>query len=140
MITQDSTEKQIKDIHESTLRLKTSQPFFYGQLNMKESVSDGNYYVTTASSSMRMKVTFTANTQDNPFCMFYVTAGIGGNFERHDVLSITADNTASSMISNGTTVSTYLYLSYDYSVNNVSVQIRAYAIASDYGTVTVEAA
>lgn len=140
MITQDSTEKQIKDIHESTLRLKTSQPFFYGQLNMKQSVSDGNYYVTTGSSSMRMKVTFTANTQDNPFCMFYVTAGIGGNFERHDVLSIAPDNAASSMISNGKTISTYLYLSYDYSANNVTVQIRAYAIASDNGTVTVEAA
>lgn len=95
MITHDSTEKQIKDIHESTLRLKTSQPFFYGQLNMKQSVSDGNYYVTIGSSSMRMKVTFTANTQDNPFCMFYVTAGIGGNFERHDVLSIKPDATAS---------------------------------------------
>ena len=140
MITHDSTEKQIKDIHESTLRLKTSQPFFYGQLNMKQSVSDGNYYVTTGSSSMRMKVTFTANTQDNPFCMFYVTAGIGGNFERHDVLSIKPDATASSMVSSGKTVSGYFYMSYAWSVYNVSVQIRAYAIASDNGTVTVEAA
>ena len=140
MITHDSTEKQIKDIHESTLRLKTSQPFFYGQLNMKQSVSDGNYYVTIGSSSMYIKVTFTANTQDSPFCMFYVTAGIGGNFERHDVLSITPDNVQSSMVSSGKTVTGYYYLGYSYTVSGSTAQIRAYAIASDSGTVTVEAA
>ena len=137
MIEQDSREKQIKEIHESTLRLKTSQPFFYGQLNMKQAVSDGNYYITlNVSSSKRMKVTFTANNQENPFCMFYVTAGIGGNFERHDVLSINLDN----IMSSGKTVSGYFYMLYAWSVNNVSVQIIAYAVASDYGTVTVEAA
>lgn len=141
MITQDSSEKQIKEIHDATLRLKTSQPFFYGQLNMKQAVSDGNYYVSlSGSSNMRMKVTFTANTQDNPFCMFYVTAGIGGNFERHDVLSITPDNIQSSMVSSGKTISGYYYLSYSYTVNGSTAQIRAYAIASDSGTVTVEAA
>lgn len=140
MIEQDSTEKQIKDIHESTLRLKTSQPFFYGQLSMKQAVSDGNYYVTTGSSSMCMKVTFTANTQENPFCMLYVTAGIGGNFERHDVLSIGPDNVQASITSSGKTVTCYYYLLYAYTASGSTVQIRAYAIASDNGTVTVEAA
>lgn len=141
MITQDSTEKDIKEIHESTLRLKTSQPFFYGQLNMKQSVSDGSYYITlSGSSNTRMKVTFTANTQENPFCMFYVTGGIGGNFERHDVLSIGPENVQASITSSGKTVTGYYYLSYSYTASGSTVQIRAYAIASDNGTVTVEAA
>lgn len=141
MITQDSTEKDIKEIHESTLRLKTSQPFFYGQLNMKQSVSDGSYYIPLAgSSNTKIKVTFTANTQDNPFCMFYVTAGIGGNFERHDVLSVSLDNTQDSIVSSNKTVSGYYYLSFAYAVNGETAQITAYAIASDNGTVTVEVA
>ena len=141
MIEQDSREKQIKEIHGSTLRFKTSQPFFYGQLNMKQAISDGNYYISlSGSSNTRIKVTFTANTQDNPFCMFYVTAGIGGNFERHDVLSISSDSVQSSITSSGKTVTGYYYLSYSYTVSGSTVQIRAYAIASDSGIVTVEAA
>lgn len=141
MIEQNSTQKQIKEIHESALRLKTSQPFFYGQLSMKQSVSDGNYYITLISSSnTKIKVTFTADTQQNPFCMFYVTAGIGGNFERHDELSISPDNSSNSLTSSNKSVSGYYYLLYGFNVNGSTAQIKAYAVASDNGVVTVEAA
>lgn len=141
MIERNSIEKQIKEIHESTLRLKTSQPFFYGQLNMKQSVSDGNYYIVlNYSSNMRMRVTFTADTQENPFCRFYVTAGISGNFERHDVLSVEPEIIGSVMVSSGKTVSTYCNLLFEYAVIGATAQIIVYAVASDTGTVTVEAA
>lgn len=136
MITQDSTEKQVKDIHESTLRLKTSQPFFYGQLNMRR-LESNIYTITLGSSNTRIGVTFTADTQDNPFCQFYVTAGIGGNFERHDVLSISAENTSTSTASSGKTVSGYFYIGYAYTISGSSVDIKVYAVASDDGTVTV---
>lgn len=136
MITQDSTEKQIKDIHESTLRLKTSQPFFYGQLNMRM-LESNIYTITLGSSNARIGVTYTADTQENPFCQFYVTAGIGGNFERHDVLEISQVNTYTSITSSGKTVSAYYYIVYDFSVYGANVDIKVYAVASDDGTVAV---
>ena len=139
MITQDSTEKQIKDIHESTLRIKTSQPFFYGQLNMRK-IESNIYTITLGSSSTKIGVTFTANTQDNPFCQFYVTAGISGNYERHDILSIASDNTSTSIASSGKTVSGYFYIGYSFSASGSNVNIKVYAVASDYGTLTVGAA
>lgn len=139
MITQNSIEKQIKDIDESTLRLKTSQPFFYGQLNMRK-IESNIYTITLGSSSAKIGVTFTASTQNNPFCQFYVTAGISGNYERHDILSIASDNTSTSTASSGKTVSGYFYIGYSFSAYGSSVDIKVYAVASDYGTVTVGAA
>lgn len=136
MINTDSSEKDIKEIDDETIRLKSSQPFFYGQLNMRKLVSN-TYTITLGSSNTRIGVTFTANTQNNPFCQFYVTAGIGGNFERHDVLTIAPYTTGNIMTSSGKTVSGYYYIGYDYSVNGSVVDIKAYAVASDDGTLTV---
>lgn len=136
---QESLDKILSEIHDETLRLKTAQPYFNGQLSMKKIYSNTLNTVNTSAGS-RIMVTYTANTQNNPFCEHYIMASVGGNYNVHDLISAfpVGDAYSSGHIisSSGKTVTKRFYLRNNFPYNS-QVSVSAECIASDYGTVVV---
>lgn len=136
---QETLDKILNEVHDETLRLKTAQPYYNGQLSMKKIYSNT---ITPVANyvGIRVMVTYTANTQNNPFCEHYLMANIGGNYNIHGLVSAfpvgDAYSASSIIASDGRTVTKRFYVSPNLP-SNTPISLSAECIASDYGTVVV---
>ena len=141
---QDSTESEVKHIEDETLRIKSEQPFFDGQLDMKivQSSNSYDYYFTgdyTPGRSQNFRCIFTADTQELPFCQFYPVIKDGsGNVYSAYVISCLEATDGSINYSNGKTVTCNFNTGIDYNATNNTFYVKLYCISSDTGTITVE--
>ena len=135
MIQQDSILTEIKDIQRDTLQFKTAQPFFNGQYGMKLLTNDNSYDTTVSLSSagaiISGNVVYLSNSQMRPFCSIIAVLLVNGS-----PLSISqAYQQRAYRVPYGN--ENEVQYRFNFSVNmpaGTIIQVKAYAIASDNGT------
>lgn len=137
MIKQDDIVTILKDIEKDTNDFKSAQPFFNGQYGMKL-IENNNVYDTTVtiqnySPIISGNFKYVSNTQINPFCTIIAVILLNGTpFS----ISQSYQQAAYRLPSvNNKEVNYHFKFSVNLTIGTV-VQVKAYAIASDFGTLT----
>lgn len=137
MIKQDDIVTILKDIEKDTNNFKSAQPFYNGQYGMKL-ITNNNAYDTTVSLQFSGAIIsgnfqYISNTQINPFCSIIAVMLVNES----PVSVSQAFQQRAYRVPYGTNKEVQYHFKFYVNLPaNTVIQVKGYAIASDYGTLT----